>query len=212
MTLALDTPWSPQAPSYLADGRVRNVTVDRGLHTGSPSTAGRDQRRVVTVLRSALLAIIGGTFTVGLALILAGCGYQRPTVALGPNLGLYFHQDAATVTLAYGPPNSDAAGLVLQCAKGSRQVDVSDMARKASAGPLSLSSGHSRSDLKTRIETEETGQPTLWSRTTVDDPALVGFRRTGKIGVAFADWRYGLNASPAERTSVERFFTACERA
>ena len=41
-------------------------------------------------------------------------------------------------------------------------------------------------------------------------PALAGFRRSGKIEVAYAGLRYGIAAKPNERMGIERFFSACE--
>ena len=40
--------------------------------------------------------------------------------------------------------------------------------------------------------------------------ALRGFRRSGKMEVAYAGLRYRMVASAAERDGVERFFSACE--
>lgn len=158
--------------------------------------------------RSGLITAIALVATGG---AIIGCSHQASTSVATPGVGLYFNQSGGAATLAYGRANSDDVGLVLQCQAGSRQVDVSDVARTGRASPLTLTSGKASTRLSTRVETT-TGQPTLWARTSMHASALSAFRKTGKITVAADRAGYGVVASRSEQAGVEAFFKACERA
>lgn len=162
----------------------------------------------------ALRSILGSAVVVvaGVA-ALAACSYddQHARLQTGPShYGLYYNDGGQTASLAYGQPNSDNVALMLQCAKGSGQVQVSDAARTGPVPQIVLASAGARSPLAARIETAE-GPPVLVADARVGTPALDGFRRTGRIEVAYGDVRYGVDADAGEKAGVARFFAACGR-
>ena len=146
-----------------------------------------------------------------LGLTLFGCSHEGPQASLGSDIGLYFNKSGPTATLAYGRANSDDVGLVLQCQAGSRLVDVSDVARNARADSLTLTSGKAQTRLPARLDTA-TGQPTLWAKADVGNPALAAFRQTGAVVVAAGGTRYRVDASRQEMAGVQAFFRTCDRA
>lgn len=155
------------------------------------------------------------TLVMAAALALAGCGAQdrQPQARLSPGFGLFFNQDADSASLAYGRANSDDVGLMLQCAKGSRQVEVTDAVRTRIARPdrakLTLIADGATSDLGVALSQDESGAPLATARTSVDNPALKGFSRSGQIAVRLASARYTLTATAAERGGIARFLSAC---
>ncbi len=101
---------------------------------------------------------------------------------------------------------------MLQCKKGSGQVDVSDVARGGSAPRLILASSGRRTELQTHLQSGESDAPRLLvARAGVSADALKGFRHSGRIEVSYGAVRYGLKASRDERAGVERFFSACDQ-
>jgi hypothetical protein len=146
-----------------------------------------------------------------LGLTVLGCSHDGPQASVGSDIGLYLNTSGSTATLAYGRPNSDDVGLVLQCQAGSRMIDVSDVVRGGAPSSLVLTSGSARSQLPARLDSS-TGQATLWAKANVSAPALVAFRGTGRIGVAVGGARYGIAASCEEQAQVESFFRTCESA
>jgi hypothetical protein len=162
-----------------------------------------------------ILAAVG--LATGLSLVLAACmqdGAQRATgptpAAITPGFGLFYLDEGGSAKLAYGAPNSDDVGLMLQCTKGSRQVQVSEAASAAGAPVLTLVSAGRRAELKAAVEEGE-GSTILVANTATDAAPLQSFRRSGKLEVAYAGARVGVNATADERPGVERFFAACER-
>ena len=145
--------------------------------------------------------------------MLAACSHDdapaRFESGSGLSYGLYFLDEGASAKLAYGQANSDNVGLMLECAKGSGRVDVTDVVRSAPSPTLTLTSGSARSELKAAVEVGE-GAPMLTASTRSDSAVLRGFRRSGTMEVAYAGLRYRMIASPKERDGVERFFSACE--
>ncbi len=113
--------------------------------------------------------------------------------------------------LAYGRANRDDVALMLQCPKGSGAIAVTVAVRAAPAPRLVLTSGGKSSSLPVKLQTGVSDGPRLLSaQATPADPALKGFRKSGKISVAFGDIRYGVEARAHERPNVERFFVECE--
>jgi hypothetical protein len=145
---------------------------------------------------------------------LTGCGREeRPAqvaTTIAPGFAFFYLDEGASAKLAYGEANSDNVGLMMQCAKGSRTIEVSDVVRSAPAPVLTLVSAGQRTDLKAEIAPGE-GLPIVSARAPAADPALTAFRRSGQIEVNYAGLRYGVAAQPQDRPSVERFFVACER-
>jgi hypothetical protein len=150
----------------------------------------------------------------GLAAALTGCGHDQKTAAvetrLAPGFGFYYSDEGASAKLAYGEANSDNVGLMLQCARGSRLVEVSDVVRSSPARMLTLASAGQRTDLAADVQAGE-GSPIVVARAPSASPALAAFRSSGRIEVAYAGLRYAIAASPQERPRVERFFSACDR-
>jgi hypothetical protein len=143
------------------------------------------------------------------ALGLAGCSGQG--TGLIPRFGLYFNQDSQGADLAYGEANSDNVGVMLQCAKGSRTVELTDVARSGLRGPLVLVSGSQQVSVPAQLLVDDTGEAVAKATLPLDAPVLQGFRRSGAIAVSLGGLRYGLKARRAEEAAVSSFFTACER-
>jgi len=144
-------------------------------------------RKLLTVLVTAGACVaLGGCF--------ADSGPSGPTLAGG--FGLYLQDEGPDVKLAYGLADSDDVALMLQCTKGSGAIQVTDVARDSARPALVLTSNDGVSVLAASLQPNPEGQaPLLAAQTTVDSPALVAFRHTGRTG--------------AERREVGRFFAAC---
>ncbi len=84
----------------------------------------------------ALRTAITATALLAGVLGLSACGHDQvsPELSLGPAFGLFYNDQGASVSLAYGQANSDDVALMLSCAKRSGKVDVSDVVRD-SRGP-----------------------------------------------------------------------------
>ncbi len=144
---------------------------------------------------------------------LCACNHDQARLTLGPGYGLFYNDQGPTVALAYGLPNSDDVALMLQCAKGSGMVQVSDVARGKPAGAILLASAGRTTSVAVKPEAGESSGPgVLQGSTPLGAPALGGFRRSGVIEVAYAGVRYTITAAPAERPGVERFFGVCRKA
>lgn len=153
---------------------------------------------------TALSAIIVG-FTTG---ALAGCQQGGTHAALTPaaGYGLHFVDEGDSAKLAYGPANAEAVGLMMECAKGSSRVELSDLQRNGGRN-LTLVSDNRRSDFVAAVD--QSGEsPVLLATAHANDPALEGFRKTGRIEVN-SGRRYALTATSAERALVGRFLAAC---
>lgn len=161
--------------------------------------------------RNLVLAVaIGG------ALAATGCtsgsgGDQAVQTTMPADFGFHFLDEGEAAKLAYGQANSDNVGLMLQCQKGSRTVEVSDMVRSAPAPVLTLASGARTTQVKVDIEPGP-GAAIAVGRTALTAPALAGFRQSGRLSVSYAGLRYDMATKPNERASVQRFFSACEKA
>lgn len=145
--------------------------------------------------------------------LIAACSHDdapaRFDTGSGLHYGLFFLDEGNSAKLAYGEANSDNVGMMLECAKGSRQVDVTDVVRSAPSPTLTLIAGGARADLKASVDPGE-GAPLMTATTRSDSAVLKGFRKSGAMEVAYAGLKYRMVASPKERDGVERFFSACE--
>jgi hypothetical protein len=161
------------------------------------------------MLRKLILA----TVLTGTALVAACSHDDRGTAlntAMPADFGFHFLDEGPSAKLAFGQANSDNVGLMLQCAKGSRTVEVSDIIRTTSAPTLMLASGGQQSNIA--VETQPGPGAALAVGTAPSGSgALAGFRRSGQIEVSYAGARYAMTAKPQERADVERFFAACDR-
>ena len=156
-------------------------------------------------MRNSLTALISIVACAGLGGCFSG---NEPRLADG--FGLFFQDEGSSAKLAYGLADSDDVALMLQCAKGSGQVQVTDVARDTARPVLVLASAEGASVLLASLQPNPEGQaPLLAAQTRADSPALAAFRDTGRISVRNGDFRYAITATSAERTSVDRFFAAC---
>ena len=148
------------------------------------------------------------------AAFLAACTQDGRQAGYATNLpagfGLFYLDEGPSAKLAYGQANSDNVGLMLQCQKGSRMVEVSDSVRSSSAPTLTLTSAGKSAALKAEVMSGD-GPAVVTAKAPSASPVLTGFRQSGKIEVSYAGLRYGVVAKPNEKASVERFFSACER-
>ena len=85
-------------------------------------------------------AVRTATVLAASGLLLIACGHDHTSASLGSGFGLYYNDQGPTVSLAYGQANSDDVALMLQCAKHSGKVDVSDAVRGAGGPTLRLAS------------------------------------------------------------------------
>ena len=147
------------------------------------------------------------------ALALAGCGHddKRAAIRLSeePAFGLFFNDNGETASLAYGEANSDNVALLLECAKGSGRVQVSDLARTEASPRLVLASGRKASELAARVEATDGGPAILVADAPLAADSLQGFRKTGRLTVGQGSDRYGVSAKGPEREDIDLFFTAC---
>jgi|GEM_PF-1751618 len=160
------------------------------------------------MLRFLALTTVAATACVALV----GCTHDETQsgleVAAQQPVGFFYLDDGATAKLAYGEANSDNVGLMMECAKGSRTVLVTDLVRSAPAATLTLISGGARADLPAAVEAGD-GPAIVTASLRTDAPALTSFRKSGAMEVSYAGLRYAMKAAPAERERVEQFFGAC---
>lgn len=160
-----------------------------------------------------------GTLAIAAAagLALTGCmeGSGRNEAHVAPQIqrtgfGFFVMDEGPSVKLAYGQANSDNVGLMLQCRKGSRAVEITEATGTPKTPRLTLISSGQSANLKSRIESGE-GSPVLVATASTTSPPLSAFRRSGGLEVVRSDGRYPLKATADERAGIEGFFAACER-
>jgi hypothetical protein len=121
-----------------------------------------------------------------------------------------YHTPEEGAKLAYGAPNSDNVVLMLTCAPGSREVQLSTHA----AGPgkaIVLKSG--RADTAIPAVAVETGMghgAYLEATARSTDPALSAFARTGDLALVEPGRTLKMKASRAEQAQVSAFFQTCQ--
>jgi len=142
-------------------------------------------------------------------LFLAGC--DGPSAFAPTHFGFYFNQDGPDANLAYGEAQSDNVGLMLQCSKGSRQVQLTDVASAKPEARLVLTSGGQRLALSAKQTIDPTGASLAQAALPLDAPVLRGFRDSGEMAVNLGPSHYGLRARHEEKAAVMSFFTACEK-
>lgn len=116
---------------------------------------------------------------------------------------LHFIDTGDTAKLAYGQPQSEIMALMLECAKGSGEVEISDVAQ--GAGEISLKSGNATATFDGAV-TLAPISTIIVADTTADVPVMKAFRRTAKVEVANGKLRYAVTGA---RPTVEQFFAAC---
>lgn len=168
--------------------------------------------RTLSVALRCLLVL--PAFTAGAFSVAACQGDGEPRdaaagfMAGAPDYGLHFVDGGDTAKLAYGQENSELMSLMLECAKGSGEVEISDVAH--GSGEISLASDGKSAAFDGAV-TPAPMAPVLIADARADAPVLQAFRRTGKVEVVNGKLRYGIDAGPTERPGVEQFFAACER-
>ena len=141
---------------------------------------------------------------------LAACSHEQAHLSLNPDYGLFYNDQGESVALAYGLPNSDDVALMLQCAKGSARVELTDTARDAAVTAIVLTADGRRTSVPVRTEASEAGESKLLTgQLPLSAPALQGFRKSGLIEVASGRSRYAITVAQAQRPGVERFFKVC---
>ncbi len=124
-----------------------------------------------------------------------------------PGYSLQYVDTGETAKLAYGQPDSELMSLMLECAKGSGDVEISDVAQ--GAGELTLASG-GRSEKFDGAVSPAPMAPVLIADASANAPVLQAFRRTGRVEVQNGKLRYVIAAEAPERPALESFFAACE--
>ena len=156
------------------------------------------------------IALLVGVACLGLAACVQdGRGGSSPTTAT-PGFALFYTDEGSSAKLAYGAPNSDDVGLMMECTKGSRMIEVSDVARTGAAQTLVLASGGQTTKLPATPSSGD-GAPLLVAHARSDAAPLQSFKRSGRIDVAYGASAYGIAANPSEQVGIKRFFAACDR-
>lgn len=156
-----------------------------------------------------ITAFVAGAFAVAACQGVTGTPRDAAAGFMAANdYGVHFVDTGETAKLAYGRENSEVMSLMLECAKGSGAVEVTDVARGATR--LSLTSAGQRMDLSGEIAASPMA-PIFIAQARASSPALKAFRQTGKVQVVNGALTYDVAAKGAEKSSVERFFAACEQ-
>ena len=139
---------------------------------------------------------------------LAACSHEALPLSLNPQYRLAYDDKGETVALAYGLPNSDDVALMLECAKGSARVDLSDTVRDKKATTVVLAAGGKKTSVAVQHQQGEEDE-ILAGKLPLSAPALQAFRQTGVLQVSSGQSRYTITAGPGARPGVERFFKVC---
>ena len=149
------------------------------------------------------------------ALGLAACMHSERPLAIAPQAApsayrLFYMDEGSSAKLAYGAPNSDDVSLMMQCAKGSHMIDISDVARDGTPPTLLLASSGKSARLTVQPSSGD-GETLVVARAQTDAQPLRAFRRSGRIEVVYSGTRYVIAAGAPERVGVEHFFSDCDR-
>lgn len=110
--------------------------------------------------------------------------------------------------VAYGTPASDNVVLMMTCEPGSQRVEVSLMGGSPHGG-LVLVSGDARQTLKADLVASPGLGQMIQAVARPASAPLAGFARTGDLSLIDRGRTVRIDASPAERPGVSRFFEAC---
>jgi hypothetical protein len=151
----------------------------------------------------------------GIAVAVAACTHELATVSLNPRYRLGFDDKGETVALSYGLPNSDDLALMLECPKGSGQIELTDSLRDKSTTAIVLSAAGQKTRVAVKPDPggNEAGDDLelVSGRLPLTAPALQGFRRSGVLEVADGHGRYVITTDTRSKAAVERFFGTCGR-
>jgi hypothetical protein len=147
--------------------------------------------------------------------VLAACTHELATISLNPDYRLGFDDKGESVALYYGVPNSDDLSLMLECAKGSGQIELTETARSRSTTVITLTAASQKTRVPVRFDPEGqdgSNDPTVVTgHLALAAPALVAFRRSGVMEVADGHGRYVITTDARAKAAVERFFKTCGR-
>lgn len=146
------------------------------------------------------LAIFGAM----LCVVLGSCvsGPQTPGFAW-----TFQRNEGEGPKLAYGAPASDNIVLMMTCEPGSSTIDM--LLQGGSPDGVVLASGNARERLRGALVASPGAGQMVEASARPDSAALAGFARTGDLSLTDRGRTVKLDASPAERRSVARFFEAC---
>lgn len=130
----------------------------------------------------------------------------------------HFWQTEEGTHIAYSIPDSDDAGPALHCQSGTGQISISywaDHEIKGEPGAsettrLRLTSGKVAREYEALGEREELyGGATVSASTTIKDPVIVEFARTGVLQMT----AYGMTSTmpPADKATVGKFMKGCAK-
>lgn len=120
-------------------------------------------------------------------------------VMAAPVMGWSVHHEGALAKLAYGVANSDQLALMVTCMPGDTTAAVYGDVQVEGAR---LTHASIQIDPLSGGDAEETTIP-------VNDPALVGLARNGRLAVTGDAGRFQLAASTEERRLVRDFLAYC---
>lgn len=120
-------------------------------------------------------------------------------VMAAPVMGWSVHHEGALAKLAYGVANSDQLALMVTCMPGDTTAAVYGDVQVEGAR---LTQASIQIDPLSGGDAEETTIP-------VNDPALVGLARNGRMAVTGDAGRFQLAASTEERRLVRDFLAYC---
>ena len=142
--------------------------------------------------------------------VLAACTHELATVSLNPQYRLGYDDKGETVALSYGLPNSDDLSLMLECAKGSGQIELSDTGHDKSATAIVLTAAGQKTRVPVRYDPEgQDGGNVVTGRLGLTAPAMQGFRKSGALEVADGRGRYVITTDARSKAAIERFFRTC---
>lgn len=143
--------------------------------------------------------------TAMLAISLGSC-VSRP---LAPGFAWsYQNNPGEGPKLAYGAPASDNVVLMMTCEPGVERVDVS-LVGGSPQGGLVLASGDARQALSADLVSSPDAGQMIQASAHAGSATLVRFARTGDLSLIDRGRTVNLDATPLDRASVTRFFTAC---
>lgn len=152
---------------------------------------------------SRTLAIVGALA----GLTVGSCMHQTPDTVAG--LGWTYQDDTGEgPKLAYGVPQSDTVVMMMTCQPGDRVVNLSLLGGSPHERLTLASNGRKQAFASTPVETPGAGQMVEASAPLAAAP-LAQFEETGRLTLVSRGRQAPIDAAPAERGQVERFFQAC---
>ncbi len=121
----------------------------------------------------------------------------------------HLFQEGSTAKLAYGPPNTDAVGLMMECGRSAGQVTVYGDVEPGHP-KLTLASGRAVSSVQGRTFPDQLSPSIAFEgEAPVSAEALKGFAKSGKLSIIGQKSAKVMPARGDDRTEVRRFFDFC---